>query len=102
MLDDVERSVQPHLDEIARLLADEAVPPDHRSVRLLGEISAATHEQRSGIGQVNQSVCQLDGMTQQNAALVEQSAAAAESLKDQAGQLARVICAFRLSSAATA
>jgi len=41
-------------------------------------------------------------MTQQNAALVEQSAAAAESLKDQAGQLARVISAFRLSSAATA
>ncbi len=49
---------------------------------IIGEISLATREQREGIGQVNQTVTQLDQMTQQNAALVEQSAAAAESLKD--------------------
>jgi methyl-accepting chemotaxis protein len=71
-----------------------------RVSEVVGEISAATQAQRNGIGQVNQSVHQLDGMTQQNAALVEQSAAAADSLKDQAAQLARVIGAFRLSGAA--
>ena len=67
---------------------------------IIGEISAATAEQSKGIGSVNQAVTQLDGMTQQNAALVEQSAAAAESLRDQAGQLALVIQAFRLSEQA--
>ena len=67
---------------------------------IIGEISAATAEQSKGIGSVNQTVTQLDGMTQQNAALVEQSAAAAESLRDQAGQLALVIQAFRLSEQA--
>ena len=67
---------------------------------IIGEISAATAEQSKGIGSVNQAVTQLDGMTQQNAALVEQSAAAAESLRDQAGQLAVVIQAFRLSEQA--
>ena len=66
---------------------------------IIGEISAATGEQSNGIGQVNRAVTELDGMTQQNAALVEQSAAAAESLRDQAGALAQVIQAFRLSAA---
>ncbi len=78
-------------------MMDDIVVGIRRVSEVIGEISAATHEQRGGIGQVNQSVCQLDGMTQQNAALVEQSAAAADSLKDQAAQLARVIGAFRLS-----
>ncbi len=64
---------------------------------IIGEISAAAAEQSHGIGSVNQAVTQLDGMTQQNAALVEQSAAAAESLRDQASQLAVVIQSFRLS-----
>ncbi|WP_396268292.1 methyl-accepting chemotaxis protein [Ideonella sp.] len=63
---------------------------------IIGEISLATREQREGIGQVNQTVTQLDQMTQQNAALVEQSAAAAESLKDQAQRLAGVVGTFRL------
>jgi methyl-accepting chemotaxis protein len=67
---------------------------------IIGEISAATAEQSKGIGSVNQAVTQLDGMTQQNAALVEESAAAAESLRDQAGQLAVVIQSFRLSETA--
>ncbi len=67
---------------------------------IIGEISAATAEQSKGIGSVNQAVTQLDGMTQQNAALVEESAAAAESLRDQASQLAVVIQAFRLSERA--
>ena len=64
---------------------------------IIGEITAAASEQSDGIGQVNVAVSQLDQMTQQNAALVEQSAAAAESLKDQARQLTQVMGAFRLA-----
>jgi methyl-accepting chemotaxis protein len=63
---------------------------------IIGEISAASTEQSQGIGSVNQSVVQLDQMTQQNAALVEQSAAAAESLKDQASRLAQAVSVFRI------
>jgi methyl-accepting chemotaxis protein len=63
---------------------------------IIGEISAAAMEQSEGIGQINGSVVQLDQMTQQNAALVEQSAAAAESMKDQAARLAEVVGTFKL------
>ena len=62
---------------------------------LIGEISNATQEQSSGIGQVNVAVSQLDQMTQQNAALVEQSAGAAESLKVLAGRLAESVDVFK-------
>lgn len=64
---------------------------------LIAEISSATAEQTTGIGQVSDAVQMLDQVTQQNAALVEESAAAAESLKHQANQLAEVVSAFRLS-----
>ncbi|HIV72285.1 MAG TPA: HAMP domain-containing protein [Candidatus Aquabacterium excrementipullorum] len=67
-----------------------------RVAGIIGEITTASSEQSSGIGQVNAAVSQLDNMTQQNAALVEQSAAAAESLKDQADTLARVVSVFKL------
>jgi methyl-accepting chemotaxis protein len=63
---------------------------------LIGEIAAATGEQRDGIQQVNQAVTQLDQMTQQNAALVEESAAAAQSMREQASKLAEAVSAFRL------
>ncbi len=63
---------------------------------IVGEITHAADEQSQGIGQVNNAVTQLDQMTQQNAALVEQSAAAAESLKDQAKRLSQVVGAFKL------
>ncbi|QPF73087.1 HAMP domain-containing protein [Roseateles sp. DAIF2] len=69
-----------------------------RVTDIIGEITAAASEQSDGIGQVNQSVTQLDQMTQQNAALVEESAAAAESLKDQAERLALAVDKFRISS----
>ena len=69
---------------------------------IIGEITAASAEQSDGIGQVNQSVVQLDQMTQQNAALVEESAAAAESLKDQAERLALAVDKFRISKQASA
>ncbi|WP_140630059.1 methyl-accepting chemotaxis protein [Methylibium rhizosphaerae] len=68
---------------------------------IIGEITAAASEQSDGIGQVNTAVTQLDQMTQQNAALVEESAAAAESLKGQAYKLADVVGRFRLSTEAT-
>ena len=66
---------------------------------LIGEITSATLEQNSGIGQVNNAVTQLDQVTQQNAALVEESAAAAESMKAQAHKLAQSVSVFRLSQA---
>jgi methyl-accepting chemotaxis protein len=68
-----------------------------RVTDIIGEITAAASEQSDGIGQVNASVIALDQMTQQNAALVEQSAAAAESLKDQALRLNEVVGSFNLS-----
>ena len=63
---------------------------------LIGEISSSTNEQSNGIGQVNQAVTQLDQMTQQNAALVEESTAASQSLRDQAEKLSRAIAVFKL------
>ena len=66
---------------------------------LIGQISAAAQEQTQGIGQVGHAMAQLDQATQQNAALVEESAAAASSLNDQARRLAEAVAAFRLQAA---
>ena len=66
---------------------------------IMGEIVAASDEQAAGIGQINQAVTQMDSMTQQNAALVEEAAAAAQSMEDQTGQLARVVSVFQLTAA---
>jgi methyl-accepting chemotaxis protein len=63
----------------------------------IGDITTAATEQSQGIGQVNTAVNQLDQMTQQNAALVEESAAAADSLRDQANRLAEVVRIFRIA-----
>jgi len=63
---------------------------------IIGEITAASGEQSQGIGEINNAVTQLDQMTQQNAALVEESTAAAESLKEQAVRLAAVVGTFTL------
>ncbi len=88
----------------SRLVADagatmtEIVGSVQRVSDIIGEISAASSEQSDGIGQINAAVLQLDQMTQQNAALVEESAAAAESLKQQAGTLAHAVGAFRLGT----
>jgi len=78
----------------------ELVTSVQRVSDIIGEISAAAAEQSSGIGQVNGAVGKLDQVTQQNAALVEQSAAAAESLTEQAGRLAAVLGRFQLGAAA--
>jgi methyl-accepting chemotaxis protein len=86
----------------SKLVADagstmsEIVASVQRVSDIIGEISAASMGQSDGIGQVNTTVTQLDRMTQQNAALVEESAAAAESLREQAQRLTSVVGAFRL------
>ena len=88
----------------SRLVADagstmgEIVASVQRVSDIIGEISAATGEQSQGIAQVGSAVGQLDQATQQNAALVEESAAAAESLKEQAARLAGVVAAFHLDA----
>ena len=85
----------------ARLVQDagstmhEIVGAVRRVSEVLGEITTATSEQAGGIQLVNDAVNNVDQMTQQNAALVEQSAAAAESMRDQAGKLARTVEQFR-------
>jgi methyl-accepting chemotaxis protein len=77
----------------------EIVASVERVTVIVSAITASAAEQSDGIGQVNTSVAQLDQMTQQNAALVEQSAAAAESLKVQAVMLANIVSTFRLEPA---
>jgi hypothetical protein len=68
----------------------------------MAEIAAASSEQSSGIEQVNIAVTQMDEMTQQNAALVEEAAAAAESLQEQAGKLADAVSVFNLGQSSRA
>jgi methyl-accepting chemotaxis protein len=75
---------------------DDIVSQVRRVTDLIGEISSATQEQTAGIGLVSSAVAQLDQVTQQNAALVEESAAAAESLKHQAACLVDAVSVFRL------
>jgi methyl-accepting chemotaxis protein-1 (serine sensor receptor) len=79
----------------------EVVAQVQRVSRLIGEISAATLEQSGGITQVNEAVTQLDQVTQQNAALVEESAAAAASLREQAERLAQAVSVFKLAEGQT-
>ena len=74
----------------------EIVAAVQRVSAMIGEVTAASTEQSGGVGRVSAAVHGLDQMTQQNAALVEQSAAAAESLKDQSARLAEMVGAFRL------
>jgi methyl-accepting chemotaxis protein len=76
----------------------EIVDQVQRVSDLMAEISAATVEQTSGIGLVNDAVTQLDQATQQNAALVEESAAAADSLRQQAQRLVEAVGAFRVAA----
>jgi methyl-accepting chemotaxis protein len=68
-----------------------------RVTQIIGEITNAASQEAEGIGQVNQAVTRLDQMTQQNAALVEESAASAENLRQQAQSLSQVVSQFRLA-----
>ncbi len=79
---------------------DDIVASIVRVTDIMGEISIASGEQESGIGQVNTAVSEIDGITQQNAALVEEAAAAAASMQEQAGKLAAIVNVFRLHEVA--
>ena len=89
------------VDQAGRTM-DEVVTSIRRVSDIVGEISAASVEQSTGVGQVGEAVGQMDKVTQQNAALVEESAAAAESLKSQASALVQTVSVFKLSHGAQA
>jgi methyl-accepting chemotaxis protein len=84
-----------HVDDAGRTMED-IVAQVKRVQGLIAEIHAATAEQSNGIGQVGDAVIQLDQVTQSNAALVEESAAAAESLKNQAEALVKTVAVFHM------
>ncbi|WP_394790512.1 methyl-accepting chemotaxis protein [Rhodoferax sp.] len=91
--------------EQGSLLADragatmaEVVGSIRRVTEIMGEISASSSEQNSGVAQVSEAVTQIDQATQQNAALVEQMAAAASSLKAQAQELVQTVAVFKLAA----
>jgi methyl-accepting chemotaxis protein len=77
---------------------EEIVQSVRRVADVISEITAAATEQSSGIAGVNQAIGNLDQMTQQNAALVEESAAAAESLREQADRMKEAVAVFRVAS----
>ncbi|WDZ95457.1 methyl-accepting chemotaxis protein [Herbaspirillum sp. WKF16] len=76
---------------------DEVVASVRRVTDVMGEITAASHEQSTGIEEVNRAITQMDETTQQNAALVEEAAAAAQSLQEQAVRLSTAVSVFRIS-----
>jgi len=77
----------------------QAVVDSIRSVTdIMGEITSASQEQTSGIEQINQAIAQMDQATQQNAALVEEAAAAAGALQEQAVNLTQVVAVFKLAA----
>jgi methyl-accepting chemotaxis protein-2 (aspartate sensor receptor) len=84
--------------ERAGTTMQEIVASVKRVTDIMGEISAASEEQSGGIDQVNRAVAQMDEVTQQNAALVEQAAAAAGSLEEQARNLAEAVSVFKIQS----
>ena len=76
----------------------EVVASVRRVTDIMADISSASEEQRAGIDQVNQAIGQMDQVTQQNAALVEEAAAAAQALQDQAAELTQVVRIFNIDT----
>jgi methyl-accepting chemotaxis protein len=87
-----------HLVQQAGSTMTELVSSVQRVTDIMGEISSANHEQEAGIAQINLAVTDMDVVTQQNAALVEEAAAAASSLQEQAVQLADAVSVFKLAT----
>ncbi|MES2103719.1 MAG: methyl-accepting chemotaxis protein [Pseudomonadota bacterium] len=87
------------VDEAGKTM-DEIVTSVQHVADIMSEITAASQEQSSGIEQVNLAITQMDEMTQQNAALVEQAAAAAESMEEQAVALAETVSVFKMAAGA--
>ncbi|WP_432241324.1 methyl-accepting chemotaxis protein [Herbaspirillum robiniae] len=98
LIEDSVQRVGSGSDQVARAgeTMGEVVSAVRRLTDIVGEISAASEEQRNGIEQVNHAIGQMDQVTQQNAALVEEAAAAAGSLEDQARRLKQAVAAFRV------
>jgi methyl-accepting chemotaxis protein len=90
------------LVEHAGMTMGEVVDSVRRVTDIVGEISSASREQSDGIAQVNKAIAQMDEVTQQNAALVEEAAAAAQSLQTQAVTLAEAVGIFRIDAHAVA
>ncbi|MFL6693918.1 MAG: methyl-accepting chemotaxis protein [Ramlibacter sp.] len=84
------------LVQVAGKAMDQIVAEVRRVTTLIQELAAAAREQASGLDEVNRAVTQMDHVTQQNAALVEQASAAAESLKQQSQQLVGAVAVFQL------
>lgn len=88
------------LVDLAGTTMREVVASIRRVTEIVGEISAASHEQSLGVAQVGEAVTLMDQVTQQNAALVEEMAAAASSLPNQADDLVQVVSVFQLGGEA--
>jgi len=85
------------VDEAGQTM-DEIVTSVKHVADIMSEITAASQEQSSGIEEVNRAIAEMDQMTQQNAALVEQAAAAAESMQDQSVKLEQAVAVFKLGA----
>jgi methyl-accepting chemotaxis protein len=98
LIDDSVSKVEEGSSQVAEAgkTMDEIVGSVKRVTDIMAEITAASQEQTQGIEQINQAITQMDQVTQQNAALVEEAAAAASSLQEQAGALSQVVSVFRL------
>jgi methyl-accepting chemotaxis protein len=90
------------LVEQAGQTMNDVVASVQRVTDIMADISTAGDEQSAGIEQINQAVSEMDTVTQQNAALVEEAAAAAEAMQNQAANLERVVSVFRLDRAGSA
>jgi methyl-accepting chemotaxis protein len=90
------------LVEQAGATMQEIVASVNKVSTMIGAISSATQEQGEGIEHINQAIAQMDQVTQQNASLVEEAAAASEAMQEQAAKLAQVVSVFRIETAAPA
>jgi methyl-accepting chemotaxis protein len=99
LIDDSVQKVQAGSSQVDRAGATmtQIVDSIGQVTAIMGEIANASEEQRAGIEQVNHAIVEMDRVTQQNAALVEQASAAAQAMQDQAGELEGVVGTFRLA-----
>lgn len=104
LIDDSVNKVNAGSDQVGRAgdTMREIMESVQRVADIMGEISSASQEQSLGIDQINRAVAQMDQVTQQNAALVEQAAAAAGSLEEQASSLAHAVAEFKVSASGAA
>jgi methyl-accepting chemotaxis protein len=104
LIDDSVQKVQigSELVDKAGQTMEEIVQSIGRVTQIMTQISNASEEQSQGIAQVNDAITQMDQVTQQNAALVEEAAAAAESMQEQSAKLADVVSVFKLDAAYSA